>query len=460
MALLIKNGEVVTADGRFMADVLCKGDVIAQVAPKISAPPGATVIDAGGQYVFPGFIDPHVHAYLPLKRTPTKSDYPSASRAAVVGGTTCFLDFCGGLGKDEFPLEALTRWEEESRGRSACDFSWHMTVAHFDEERARQLREAVRRGITSFKVYLAYKGALDLSDPELAGVFDLARELGVLTLAHCENADAIARLQQQLLAEGKTGPEWHYHSRPPGIEAEGVRHFLAFAEKAGAPAYVVHLSCEEALQAALEARRRGVQVHIEGMTHYLLLDKTYAERPDFEGAKYVLSPPLREKENQAILWEALERGVIETVGTDHCPFDFQGQKTLGRGDFTKIPNGIGGVEERINLLFTHGVLEGRMELSSLVRAASTLPARIFGLYPRKGTIQPGSDADLVVYDPEYRGVISARTQQISCDYNPYEGVAIRGRPSTVIVRGEIAAQDGRFTGDPGRGRFLPRRARG
>ncbi|HBA85751.1 MAG TPA: dihydropyrimidinase [Verrucomicrobia bacterium] len=457
MSLLIQNGEVVTAEGRAFADILCEGETIVSIERHLPKPAGAEVVDAAGCYVFPGFIDPHVHAYLPLKDFCSKADYASTSRAALIGGTTFFFDFCG-ASRDETPLEALARWNDMSRGNSACDFSYHMTVARFDPRMAEQLAAVVQRGIPSFKVYLAYQGVLDLGDAELLQVLTLAKKLGALTLAHCENAGTIAARQQELLAEGKTGPEWHEPSRPSSVEADGVRHFLEFAGRAGASAYVVHLSCAEALQQAEAARQRGVRVHIETMPHYLLLDRTYAERPHFEGAKYVLSPPLRDKSNQPVLWAALARGAIETVGTDHCPFDFEGQKTLGRDCFTKIPNGIGGIEDRINLLHTYGVLEGRLDLSTLVAVASSNPAKLFGLYPRKGALQVGSDADLVVYDPAHPGVISARTQSTQVDYNPYEGFAVRGRPRVVTVRGEIAVRDGVFVGDAGRGRFTSREA--
>jgi len=275
-------------------------------------------------------------------------------------------------------------------------------------------------------------------------------------MGHCEDAEAIDRLQKKLVAEGKTGPEWHYHSRPPSMEAAGTKHFATMAREAGARAYVVHLSCEEALRAALEEKDRGTDLWIETLTSYLLLDKTYAERPDFEGAKYICSPPLREKKNQAMLWDALKRGVIHTVATDHAPFDFATQKQLGRDVFTKIPSGLPTLEDRVNLLHTHGVKEGRISLQQMVDVASTRPAKLFGLHPKKGAIQAGSDADLVVYDPDREGVISAATHSMNVDYNPFEGWKIKGRPEVVTVRGEIAVQNGRFLGRAGRGQFIAR----
>ena len=455
MTLLIQNGDVVTADRQGKADVLCEGERISRVAPRIDPPPGATVVDASGKLVFPGFIDPHVHAYLPLKTTASKDDYTSTSIAALVGGTTCFIDFCG-AGRSETPLQAWERWRLQSEGKTACDFSWHMTVAKFDEATREQLEETTRRGATSLKVYLAYKNALDLSDRELMETLAFAAARKTRVVCHCENAEAIDLLQRRLLAEGKTGPEWHYASRPPDVEEEGVQHVLTFAELTGASVYIAHLSCDEALQAALKYRNRGVNCRIETMPHYLLLDKSYAERGDFEGAKYVLSPPLREKHNQDILWTALRDGRVDTVGTDHAPFDFNGQKTLGRDNFTLIPNGIGSIENRIQLLYSYGVERGLMDVRTLVAVASANPAKMFGMYPRKGTLEPGSDADVVVWDPSYRGVISAQGQMMKVDYNPYEGFEVRGRPSLVTVRGEPAVRDGRFVGSPGRGRFVAR----
>ena len=457
MSLLIKNGEMVTAEDRRIVDILCEGEKIAHIRENITAPPGTPVIDARGQYVFPGFIDPHAHVHLPLKDTCAKDTYETAGRAALIGGTTCLIDFISPA-RDQEPLRALEIWEEKSRGHSACDYTFHLAVTRFDRTTEKQIREIVDRGISSFKVYLAYKDTVHLPDDELFGLMQSARELGVVVLGHCENAMAIDALQRQLLAEGKTGPEWHYFSRPPAIEAQGTHHFLTFAERTGARAYVVHLSCREALQQAVAARERGVNVRIETLPSYLLLDKTCAERPGFEGAKYVVSPPLREQDNQPALWDALKNKVIDTVGSDHAPFDFATQKRLGEKDFTRIPNGMPTLEDRVNLLFTRGVVEGRIDIRRFVEVASTNPAKIFGLHPRKGTLQPGSDADLVVYNPGYSGIISAKTHSMNVDYNPYEGFTIKGRPEFVTVRGEVVVRHGQFVGRTDRGNFIAREA--
>ncbi|MGD1032534.1 MAG: dihydropyrimidinase [Opitutaceae bacterium] len=455
MSLLIKNGEIVTADSRYVADITCEGETISAIGRNLPAPKGAEVIDAAGKLVFPGFIDPHVHIYLPFMGTFAKDTYETASKAALVGGTTSLIEMCCPARKDD-ALAAFEFWLARAEGKSACDFTFHMGVARYDDVTEAHMREIVRRGISSFKIFLAYKGAFGIDDAELYRVLKLAKELGVIVTAHCENETLIAERQKELLAAGKTDPGQHHESRPPLVEAEGVHHLMSFAEMTGAEVYIVHLSCKEALKEALAARKRGVRVGIETLIQYLVLDKTYAERPDFEGAKYVMSPPLRDASNQEILWNALRSGLVNTVATDHCPFDFKDQKKLGLGDFTKIPNGIPSLEERINLLYTYGVKKGRIDLHTLVNAASTQVAKLFNLFPRKGTIQLGADADLVVFDPNYRGVISAKTQLMNLDYSAFEGWPIEGRPAAVTVRGQVAARDGKFVGTLGRGKFLKR----
>ncbi len=455
MPLLIRNGEVITADSRMRADIYCEGETITRIGPRLEAPPGAQVVDAAGKYVFPGFIDPHVHITLPFMGTLAKDTYETGSRAALIGGTTTLIEMCCPSRTDD-TLAGFEHWMAQAAGRSACDFTFHMGATRFDGATQSQLREIVRRGVSSFKVFLAYKGAFGIDDTELYGTLRLARELGVVVTAHCENETLVFERQRELIAAGRTDPGQHHESRPPQVEAEGVHHLMAFAEQTGAATYIVHLSCREALAEAVAARARGVDVAVETLIQYLVLDKTYAERPGFEGAKYVMSPPLREAANQPVLWGGLREGVIQTVATDHAPFDFEGQKRMGMSDFTKIPNGIPSLEERINLLHTHGVRAGRIDLHTLVNVASTQVARMFDLYPRKGSIQPGADADLVVYDPGHRGVISARTHHMNVDYSAFEGWKTEGRPSVVTVRGEIAVRDGQFVGDPARGRFLRR----
>jgi dihydropyrimidinase len=455
MALLIKNGEIVTADSRSRADIFCEGETVTRIGAGLEAPPGAQVVDAAGQYVFPGFVDPHVHITLPFMGTFAKDTYETASRAALAGGTTTLIEMCC-PSRAEDPLAGFAHWMAQAEGRSACDYTFHMGATRFDPQAESGLREIVRRGISSFKVFLAYKGAFGIDDTELFRVLRLARELGVIVTAHCENESLVAERQREILAAGLTDPGQHHESRPPVVEAEGVHHLMTFAEMTGADTYIVHLSCRRALDEAIAARQRGVNVSVETLIQYLTLDKSWAERPGFEGAKYVMSPPLRDAANQPVLWNGLRDGLIQTVATDHAPFDFELQKRMGASDFTKIPNGIPSLEERIKLLYSRGVREGRIDLHALVNVASTQAAKIFGLFPHKGTIQPGADADLVVFDPHYRGTISARTQHMNVDYSAFEGWKSEGRPSVVTVRGEIAVRDGEFVGDGRRGRFLRR----
>lgn len=488
MSLLIKNGQITTASDQYIADILCEDETISAIGRNLTAPAAAEVIDANGKYVFPGFIDPHVHIYLPFMGTFSKDDYDSGSRAAIVGGTTTLIEMCCPNRLEE-PLDGFNLWLSKAQGISACDFSFHMAVSRFDPSVERQLREIVQRGIASFKIFLAYQGKFGIDDTELYHTLRLAKELGIIVTAHCENAELVSELQKKLIAEGKTGSEWHEPSRPVRVEAEGVHHLMTFAEMTGAHVYIVHTSNSDAIWVAAAARARGVNVWIETVAPYLVLDESYAQglggdhplppdaanrpdsprlhrksdsfdtsatQPNFSGAKYVMSPPLRAKRHQDALWNALASRTVSTIATDHAPFDFKGQKEMGRGDFTKIPNGIPSVEDRVNLVYTYGVRRGRIDLHTMVDACSTQAAKLFGLFPQKGTIALGSDADLVVYDPNYRGQISQKTQLMNVDYSAFEGWPIEGRPSLVTVRGEVMARDGKFVGKLGHGKFLRR----
>jgi len=454
MALLIRNGEIVTEGSRLRADIYAEGETITAIGNNLAAAPGTEVIDASGKLIFPGFIDPHVHIYLPFMGTFAKDTHETASIAALVGGTTTYIEMCCPNRNDD-ALEGYELWKSRAAGKSACDYAFHMSVTKFVNETESQLREIVADGSASFKIFLAYKNFFGVDDGEMYQTLELAKRLGVIVTAHCENAELVARLQQKLLAEGRIGPEWHEPSRPESVEAEGTGRFATFLENTGATGYVVHLSCEKALRAAVDAKSRGVKIHVESVLPHFLLDKSHAELPGVEGMKHVMSPPLRAKRNLDVLWKALAAGDIDTVGTDHCPFDAE-QKLMGKDSFVNIPNGIPGIEDRVNLLYTQGVKRGRLDLERFVDAASTRAAKLFGLYPRKGTVAVGSDADLVVYDTNYRGVISAKSQYTNNDYNAFEGVEIEGRPSVVTVRGKVQVRDGKFVGERGRGRMLKR----
>jgi dihydropyrimidinase len=454
MGFLIRNAEIVNAGSRTQGDVYAENEVITRIGKNLEVPPGTEIIDATGKLVFPGFIDPHVHIYLPFMATFAKDTHESGSIAALIGGTTTFIEMCCPSRNDD-ALEGYQLWKSKAEGKSACDYAFHMSVTKFVKETDSQLRQIVADGTASFKIFLAYKNFFGVDDGEMYQTLELAKRLGVIVTAHCENAELVARLQQKLLAEGKTGPEWHEPSRPESVETQGTSHFGTFLENTGATGYVVHLSCERALNAALAAKSRGVKISVESVLPHLVLDKTYAERQGVEGMKHVMSPPLRAKHNQDALWSALANGSIDTVGTDHCPFDTE-QKLLGTEAFTNIPNGIPGIEERVNVLYTEGVKRGRLGLDRFVDAASTRAAKLFGLYPRKGTIAVGSDADLVVYDTNYRGKLSANSHHTNNNYNGFEGMEIEGRPSVVTVRGKVQVRDGKFVGERGRGKFLKR----
>lgn len=465
MTTLIKGGRVITPGHDSVCDVRIDGDRVTAIGVDLETSDLSVdqidVIDASGKYVFPGFIDPHVHIYLPFMGTYAKDDYESASRAALVGGTTSLIEMCCPAQNDD-PWEAYQLWKSKAVGKSMCDFSFHMGITQFNDDTESMIERVVADGVTSLKVFLAYKGAFSISDDQLFRVCEVARRLGLVITAHCENAELIAAKQAALVGAGKVGPEFHEPSRPVGVEASGVHHFCSFLEQTGASGYVVHTSCRDAAEAAMSYRSRGVDVQLETVIPYLVLDDTAAQKPGFEGAKYVMSPPIRSKSHQDYLWDAVAAGNISTVATDHAPFDFVGQKEMGRppeSDFTKIPNGIPSIEHRVSLLFTHGVVGGRITLDQFVALASSNAAKQFGMFPKKGTIAAGSDADIVIWDPQHRETISASTHHMQTDYSGFEGMETVGRAETVWVRGDVVVQDGRCVAKPGHGQPIIRRRR-
>ncbi len=461
MGLLIKNGTVVTAEGEFGADIYVDDDgIIRDIGTnlervRLTGPEKDRIVDASGQYVFPGGIDAHTHMELPFMGTVSADNFETGTIAGCCGGTTGIVDFVIPAKKQRL-LDALAQWDEKARGKAVSDYAFHMAVTDWMNETADEMAECVRRGITSFKTFTAYKGALMLDDEQLFRVMLRARELRSIVTVHAVNGDVLATLAERFAREGKLSPAYHPKCQPPEAEGEATHRAIQLARIAGIPLYVVHVTCDDALSHIHRANGEGVEVYAETCIQYLLLDESLYELPDFEGAKYVLSPPLRAKRHQDALWKGIQRGHVHTLATDHCPFHFATQKTMGKSDFRKIPNGLPGIEERIALLYTYGVLEGKITMSQLVDVCSTRPAKIFNMYPRKGAIAVGAEADLVVWDPTYEGTWSAKTHKSKVDYSCYEGWRRRGRPSHVFVRGRLVVRDGEFVGERGFGRFIER----
>jgi dihydropyrimidinase len=456
MGLLIKNGEMITATDRLFVDIYCENERVTQIGPGLTAKEGDTVIDAQGKWVIPGGIDVHTHLDLPFMGTVAKDDFESGTIAAAAGGTTSIIDFV--IPSKKTPLmEAYKQWMEKAEGKAIFDYGFHMAVTWWDDSVKKELEKVFDTGMTSFKVFLAYKGAIGVEESELYQIIEVAQRLGGLTTVHAENAEIIDRLSKKLLAEGKTSPLDHARSRPPEVEEEGINRALTLAYIHKAPIYFVHMSCALGVEKVRDASFKGRTVYGETCPQYLLLDETYYERPNWEGAKWVMSPPLREKSNQEALWNGLKNGLIQTVTTDHCPFDFCGQKDMsGKNDFSKIPNGIPGIEDRMLLMYTYGVTRGRFDVHKWIELCCSNPARIFNLYPKKGTIQVGSDADLVVFDPHYEGVISQKTSHHRVDYSAFEGFPVKGKVTHTTVRGTVVWENGTFKGKAGFGKYLSR----
>jgi dihydropyrimidinase len=454
---LIRGGTVVTAADLYRGDVLIVDEKIAAVGTSLEGPADRT-IDAAGKYVIPGGIDVHTHLDMPFGGTTSADDFESGTVAAAHGGTTSIVDFAIQY-KGQTLRQGWEAWMKKAEGKAAIDYGFHMIITDLPESVEKEMDAMVAEGVTSFKLFMAYRGVLMLDDGSIFRAVLRTAENGGTICMHAENGDVIDVLVKRALAEGKTEPKHHALTRPHRAEAEATHRAICLAEMAGVPLYVVHLSAAEALEQITLARDRGLPAYAETCPQYLFLSYANYEEPGFDGAKYVMSPPLRAKGNEEKLWRGLAGNDLQAVSTDHCPFCMKEQKELGRGDFSKIPNGAPGIETRMSLLFDGGVLGKRISLNRFVELTSTSPAKIFGLFPRKGTIAPGSDADVVVFDPNKKVTLSAKTLHMKVDYNPYEGRQVTGAAETVLSRGRVIIESGKFVGRAGAGSFLKRSPR-
>ncbi len=453
MSILIKNGHVVTAAESYNADVYIEGEQIIAIGKNLSYS-AEKIIDATGKLVFPGGIDPHVHLDMPFMGTYSSDDYETGTRAALHGGTTMVIDFILQTQGDTLH-NALKTWQEKSRGKAVGDYSYHMAVTDFNDDVAKEVVQLIEdEGITSFKTFMAYKGALMIDDGQMVQLMKVVEKNGGLVTVHATNGDMIDSLIAKNRAEGNLSPLYHYLSQPEVTEAEASGRFTDMLHYTNCPGYIVHMTCEGALNAVRLATRRNQKVFVETCIQYLMLDASLYEN-GFEGAKWVMSPPLREKKDQTALWAGINQGLVQVVGTDHCPFMWD-QKLMGKDDFSKIPNGHPAIEHRMELLYSEGVHKGKISLTKYVEVISTNAARIFGMYPRKGTIAIGSDADLVIFDPEKEHTISVETHHMNCDYSGYEGQKVVGKTETVILRGKVAIENEACKLNPGYGQFIPR----
>ncbi|WP_027153831.1 dihydropyrimidinase [Mesorhizobium sp. WSM2561] len=451
MSKVIKNGTIVTADRSWKADVLFKHGKIIAIGPDLH---GDHEFDASGCYVMPGGIDPHTHLEMPFMGTYSADDFESGTRAALAGGTTMVVDFCLPAPQQSL-LEALQMWDNKT-SKASCDYSFHMAITWWGKQVFDEMATVVDKGITSFKHFMAYKGALMVDDDEMYSSFQRCADLGALPLVHAENGDVVAALSQKLLAAGNNGPEGHAYSRPPEVEGEATNRAIMIADMAGVPLYVVHVSCEQAHEAIRRARQKGMRVFGEPLIQHLTLDESEYFNKDWDhAARRVMSPPFRNKLHQDSLWAGLQAGSLQVVATDHCAFTTS-QKRNGVGDFTKIPNGTGGLEDRLPVLWTSGVNTGRLTMNEFVAVTSTNIAKILNMYPRKGAIVEGADADIVVWDPKRKKTITSKKQQSVIDYNVFEGFEVTGLPRFVFSRGELSIQENEVKAKPGPGEFVGR----
>jgi dihydropyrimidinase len=455
MSVLIRNGRILTAADDYVADLYVDDETITLIGESLDMQ-ADKVIDAAGKYVLPGCVDPHTHLDMPFGGTVTIDDVESGQTSAAFGGTTTHVDFCI-QGKGETFAEALETWHGKANGKALIDYGYHIAITDLDHGGTlEELASLPEQGVTSYKLFMAYKGALMVDDETLFKAMEVAAGSGALVMVHAENGDAIDILVTQALERGDVTPVWHALTRPPELEGEATTRAIKLAHVAGAPLYVVHVTCKEAVDPIAEARRRGWNVWGETCTQYFFTDITDLERPDFHGAKFVFSPPVREAWNQQVLWDAVRTGALSAISTDHCAFLWDGQKTMGRDDFSKIPNGAPGLEDRLVMIHHFGVSEGRITLNRMVDLLSTSAAKLFGLYPKKGTIAVGSDGDVVVFDPTRKHTLSASTHHSKADYNLYEGTEVTGAVETVLLRGNVLVENGELVAQPGIGQFVRR----
>lgn len=453
MSLLIQNGTIVTAAETYTADIYIEKESIRAIGNKLPHKADKT-IDASGKLVFPGGIDPHVHLDMPFMGTFSSDDYETGTRAALFGGTTTVIDFILQTQGDTLH-NALETWRGKARGKAIGDYSYHMAVTDFNDNTAAEVVKFIEQeGITSFKSFMAYKGALMIDDGQMVRLMNVVRQHGGLVTVHATNGDVIDTLVAKHLAEGKTAPLYHYRSQPEITEAEASARFTDMLHFTGCTGYIVHLTCEGALNAVRRATLRNQRVFVETCPQYLLVDASVYEN-GFEAAKWVMSPPIRQKKDQEALWAGIRQGLVNAVGTDHCPFKWE-QKNMGRDNFSKIPNGHPAIEHRMELMYSEGVRKGRISLNKFVELTATNPAKIFGMYPRKGTLAVGADADIVIFDPEREHVISSDSHHMNVDYSSYEGWQVTGKTETVLLRGETAIENGACLLKPGHGQFIKR----
>lgn len=453
MSILIKNGRIVTADEDFIGDIFTDGETVSMIGKNLQVK-ADTTIDAAGKLVMPGGIDPHVHLEMPFMGTFSSDNYETGTRAALFGGTTMVIDFVlQTQGKSLY--NALEAWQGRSNGNTLCDYSFHMAVTDFNENTKAEIEKMVNtEGIISFKTFMAYKGALMIDDRQMVGLMEEVKKQGGMVIVHATNGDMITYLIEKHRSEGKLAPLYHYLSQPEITEAEASGRFADMAHYTGVPAYIVHMTCEGAINQVRRSAQRNQKVFAETCMQYLVLDASLYEQ-NFEGAKWVMSPPLREKKDQVALWGAINQGTVQIVATDHCPFMWE-QKLMGKDDFSKIPNGHPGIETRMELLFSEGVNKGKISLNKYVEVSSTNAAKIFGMFPKKGCIAVGSDADIIILDPNEEHILSSKTHHMNVDYSAYEGWKVKGKVKSVIMRGQLAVDNNQLKITKGYGKFVKR----